>query len=111
MHSWYRDVLGAAFYRAGQYQEAVQVLNQAPAGLKGALRPSSELIQAMAYHQLGDRDRAGQAFESAVRRFDRQGPAPPPLAKPGEFTPPWWEFMGFQALRAEAEELCKKKDP
>lgn len=103
-YSWYHFALGAAHFRAGEYQAAVTSLNRSP------LDPSSGLVLAMVYQQLGDRDRARQTLEKAVKGYEQQRAKKPP-EQLKVFEREWWEVAVFQTLRVEAEELMKEKEP
>jgi tetratricopeptide (TPR) repeat protein len=96
----YRNTLGVAYYRAGRYREAVEALRpnlerQQDAGLAYDL-----YFLAMSYHRLGERARARDHYDWAVRWVDgnvrwaqgQRGIHPMSLEE-------------LAAFRAEAEEL------
>jgi serine/threonine protein kinase/WD40 repeat protein/tetratricopeptide (TPR) repeat protein len=64
------NALGVALYSAGQYAEAITVLNQSLAVAKGELDGFDLFVMAMAHHRLGQRDKARNAFERAIRWRD-----------------------------------------
>jgi hypothetical protein len=78
-----RELLGATLYRAGRYEEAVKVL-------KGG-SSWQNLFLAMAYHHLGQPDKAREWFAKA-KLDDKAG---------------WEHRLVYQRLRQEAEKLLQ----
>jgi serine/threonine protein kinase/Flp pilus assembly protein TadD len=63
--------LGVAHYRAGQYESAIERLNEAAAiELGWRSRPITGPVLAMAYHALGRDDEARRAFDDASAALD-----------------------------------------
>jgi tetratricopeptide (TPR) repeat protein len=101
------NTLGAAHYRAGQLDKAIQRLNEAiQADGKGGTA-WDWLFLAMAHQSLGHADEAKKWLDKAVQRID-----PMTQAKPiGEATGTsqlWYNRFELQLLRREAEALIKK---
>jgi tetratricopeptide (TPR) repeat protein len=67
----YRQTLGAAHYRAGNWQEARHALHEADR-LQPAANPATWLLLAMTYWQSGERETARVWYEKAVRWQSRQ---------------------------------------
>jgi tetratricopeptide (TPR) repeat protein len=61
------NTLGVALYRAGQYVEAVSVLEQSLAAGKGQFDAYDLFFLAMAHHRLGHVNPARDSFDRAVR--------------------------------------------
>jgi tetratricopeptide (TPR) repeat protein len=99
----YRGRLGAALYRAGKYDAAVQRLNEAIAaplfGRGGA--PHDWLFLAMAQHRLGRRDEAGKSLAKALSLMDEKAIA----------ALPWWPRLEWDVVHKEAEALISQKGP
>ena len=99
--------LGAALYRAGQYQESLKRLTEAEA----VYGPDDErlsaiaynwLFLAMAHHRLGHVEEEEKWHDKAVQSIDQKTTAAVnPL--------PWNRRLTLQLLRREAEELLKQK--
>src|SRR5262249_13982653 len=114
-------VVGAAHYRAGQYDEAVRRLEQA-LGVQGqwAIIRLRYPVLAMAHHRLGHKTQARQALDEAARVLDRWtqerytgdgedwvthrgGDAAWPAA--------WWDYLECQLLFDEAKRLIDGSPP
>jgi WD40 repeat protein/tetratricopeptide (TPR) repeat protein len=93
--------LGAALYRAGRYDAAVQRLNEATA-VTGRGEPAIDwLFLAMAQHRLGRHDRARESFAKALSLMDEKALA--------ALT---WEWrLEWVVVRKEAETLIQPKGP
>ena len=99
--------LGLAYYRAGQYEQAVAALDKAlqldPAGGFSSL---NWLTLAMAHYHLGHTDQARQLLDKSERLIDQILRQTPPAI--GEFAPSgwvWYNWLKIQFLRREAEAL------
>ena len=95
---------GAALYRAGQYDLALETLQRAEADVKdkstSALNTSYML--AMTHHQLKHADEAMQTLATTVAQHDKQA-ASQELAQPGLLT--WNRTMALDLFRQEAQSL------
>jgi tetratricopeptide (TPR) repeat protein len=79
-------LLGAALYRAGKYEAAIEPLTQ------GQARAWDHLFLAMAHHRLGRVEKAREFLELAIGQIEK-----------GEY--PWMERVESEQLRGEAEKL------
>ncbi len=87
------NTLGVALYRAGQYAEAIAVLEQSRAAGKGEFDAFDLFFLAMAQQKLGRASRARASFERAARWWDEHKSLPAQYVS---------ELTNF---RAEAEEV------
>ena len=112
--AWYRntDVLGAALYRSGKYDEAIRCFETAAKAYPPTSRDWSFL--AMAHHRLGNAAEARRCLAEAARWIDEAN-----RQKEDDLTgtrptwADWHEPIEFPLLFREAEELLgieKKKD-
>jgi tetratricopeptide (TPR) repeat protein len=99
--------LGAALYRAGRPEEAVQRLNEAnasyqPADERRIARAYTWCFLALAHHRLGHAEEARQWLDRMVRHTEHG------REKEGSgAVAPWNRRLTLQLLRREAEELLK----
>ena len=84
----YRNTLGIAHYRAGNWREAIESLNQSMKRRKGG-DSNDWFFLAMTEWQLGNKETARESFRKAVEWMETHGPKNEELAR----------------FRAEAEEL------
>jgi tetratricopeptide (TPR) repeat protein len=99
--------LGAALYRAGRFDEAVEQLSQLTdswekgRGFPYGTSPAyTWFFLTMAHHQLGDSDEAKSWFDKAVERAEKE------IA--GDAS--WNRKLTLQLLRAEAESMIKGEE-
>jgi tetratricopeptide (TPR) repeat protein len=102
-----RAVLGTAHYRAGQYEQAAQCLNEAIAKFPSDAPPSHgpdlvrQLLLAMTKWQLGEQDEARRMLREFKPRLDESLQSP-------------WIYWDHRAVleirRQEAEALIKPKE-
>jgi WD40 repeat protein/tRNA A-37 threonylcarbamoyl transferase component Bud32 len=89
----YRNTLGVAYYRAGRYQEAVEVLRANVEVQEDWALPYDLYFLAMSHHRLGETARARDYYDWAVRWVSKQRDLRPD------------GLDDLAAFRAEAEEL------
>jgi Flp pilus assembly protein TadD len=87
----YLNILGAALYRAGRFDEAIRRVEEGIRLQGGEGRPSAWAFLAMAHDRLGHRDEARHWLE---RLRERQ-----PNSDPARF----WDELQIRLLRIEAE--------
>jgi tetratricopeptide (TPR) repeat protein len=93
-------MLGGLYYRAGNFEAAVKILEEARAKVKGQ---TDSFQLATALHQLGRRERAEEVFRESAAWSDK-------ILKitPGSPTPFFWDGRArLKRLRAEAADLLK----
>jgi Flp pilus assembly protein TadD len=95
----YRQMLGAALYRAGKFAEAVKELEQVAKPTKEGPWVWTRLFLAMAYQRLGQADNAREQFQQAVKQTAQKEP----LA--------WHDKVTWRYLREEAETLLRARPP
>jgi Tfp pilus assembly protein PilF len=103
------NTLGAAFYRAGKFEEAVKRLNAAIQARGKGRKYEDWLFLAMAHHRLGHADEAQQWLAKAVREIDTALAEKPGSARAQALS--WQQRQEMQFLRHEAETLLKDTKP
>jgi tetratricopeptide (TPR) repeat protein len=104
-------VAGMAHYRAGQYRQAAERLKTASTvDLSWEFRAIAYPGLAMAYHRLGDVDRAQEALANAEEFFER-GAGNLPQIPLDALPEPWFDAVEFMQLRNEAWRLLKGSAP
>jgi tetratricopeptide (TPR) repeat protein len=103
----YLNTLGAALYRAGKFEEAVQQLSEAIKVHGEGGTYTDWLFLAMAHHRLGHADEANRWLAKAVAWIDK-ALAGKPRSKPDNSLY-WWDRLEMRILRREAEALLKDR--
>jgi tetratricopeptide (TPR) repeat protein len=113
---WDVNLLGAALYRAGRFDEAVKRLTEATALNADPYRTNmlyTWFFLAMAHHRLGHADEARRWLEKAAHATE-EALKPPAgtsdkssMNAPGTIPPNWNRKLTLQLLRREAEELIQ----
>jgi WD40 repeat protein/tetratricopeptide (TPR) repeat protein/tRNA A-37 threonylcarbamoyl transferase component Bud32 len=93
---YYLQTLGAALYRAGQWQAAVERLNEAVIRSERGQTVESLLFLAMAQHRLGRAQEARKCLDRAITWIALTGKAS------------WSDKLAAQRLQKEAEELLNR---
>jgi WD40 repeat protein/Flp pilus assembly protein TadD len=89
--AFYLSALGIIEYRAGRYSESIAALARSLKAGHGQRDATDLFFMAMAYHQLGDRDKARDCYDRAARWLA------------GQKSPSAEEEMELAAFRTEAE--------
>jgi tetratricopeptide (TPR) repeat protein len=96
--SWHiRNTLGVAYYRAGEWRDAVVALEKSMEMNNGGISHDWFFL-AMAHWRLGDREQGRTWYDKAVAGMDKSWTYP-------------WEEEELKRFRAEAAELLGVKDP
>jgi tetratricopeptide (TPR) repeat protein len=93
-HHRYVSGCGAILYRAGEYQQALDYLNQAEELLEG--HASDSFLLAMVHYNLGHRERAAEYFakgEAWLRQHEATRPSY------------WGDWLEYNLFQQEAEKL------
>jgi serine/threonine protein kinase/tetratricopeptide (TPR) repeat protein len=106
--AWHVYLQGLAHYRAGQYEQAVERLNEAFAS-NWPVRSITYPPLAMAYHRLGKADEAHQALAAAKKAID--GWTEEMLKDPGRMPIPWFDWLECQHLYREAKIVLTGSPP
>jgi tetratricopeptide (TPR) repeat protein len=106
-YPWYLHVLGTAYYRAGQYEQAIhrleECLNAHPNWKERGL---NWLVLAMAYQRQDKTDEARQALDKAVQWGDQLAQNQPPGAQHALHVRVM-DWLEYNILRREAEAQIK----
>jgi serine/threonine protein kinase/uncharacterized protein HemY len=97
---WYPICLGAARYRAGQFQAAIQQLEARNAEARDENEPHTCLFLAMAHHRLGHAEAATRWLAKATRWIEQAPTQRPPVD--------WHYVVQVQIVHQEAERLVKE---
>jgi WD40 repeat protein/tetratricopeptide (TPR) repeat protein/tRNA A-37 threonylcarbamoyl transferase component Bud32 len=97
----YFGILGAALYRAGKYDAAVQRLGETIAAPGQRGQAGDLLFLAMAQHRLGRHDEARKSLDKALSSMDEKA-----VAGLG-----WESRVEWDVVRREAEALIRAKAP
>jgi tetratricopeptide (TPR) repeat protein len=104
--AYWVGTLGAALYRAGQFDAALKRLNEALA-LDGKGGSAADwLFLAMTHQRLGQPDEARKWLDKAVGWIEQAAKDKPKEGPPGQALP-WDRKAELQLLRREAEALIK----
>jgi tetratricopeptide (TPR) repeat protein len=102
-----RTTLGAALYRAGQFDAAIRQLSKNLVHAPQGGTPEDWLFLALAHHALSHPDRAQQYLLRAQRRLDAAAELKPDAFS---YVPAYWDRrLELQFLRREAEALLARK--
>ena len=100
--AWDLHALGAAYYRAGDFEKALETLRGSHGSSWDEVgKAQNWLVLAMGQHRLGRADEARQSWDEARRRI--ADATPTDTGAPAVGGVPDW--LGVQVLRMEAEAL------
>src|SRR5262249_34409476 len=113
---YFATLLGAAFYRAGRYDDALRYLSRASTLNPDPYRTNmiyTWFFLAMTHHRLGHTQEARQWLDKAIQATDRAlDLSAPPVASPasptdpaGGIPPAWNRRLTLELFRREALEL------
>lgn len=106
-NAWFVHSLGAAHYRAGQYEQAIRRLNECLNAHPKWCPGLNWLMLAMAYQRQGRMDEARQALDKALRWGDQLAQNQPPGA-PNAIRVHVHDWLAYNILRREAEAQIKR---
>jgi Tfp pilus assembly protein PilF len=100
--SWASTIFGAALYRAGRFDEAIQRLSEAAAIGPTVYSPAyTWFFLAMAHHRLGHGEEARQWLDKAVKHMEEETSNKDLL---------WNRRLTLHVLRREAEEMMTNQE-
>jgi tetratricopeptide (TPR) repeat protein/tRNA A-37 threonylcarbamoyl transferase component Bud32 len=102
---WHGHVLGAAYYRAGNYEEALKWLGHSLEGNWDMARPLNQFLLAMIHRRMGHAELAGAAFKESKRVYEEMEARRVEGAVPGIFAADW---MTIQIYRRELDAMFLK---
>jgi WD40 repeat protein/tRNA A-37 threonylcarbamoyl transferase component Bud32/Flp pilus assembly protein TadD len=102
------ETLGAAYYRAGNFEQAVAELDQACVLHLTGGSAQAKLFLAMAHHRLGHKEKARSCLQQAVYLFAQLAVANASGAQ-GAGAPGWQQGVSFAVLFKEAEGLLARR--
>jgi hypothetical protein len=95
-------VAGAAYYRAGNYEEALRWLGTSLEGPWEMGRPLNQFVLAMTHWHMDHTNQAAAAFEESIRLYEKLESGRVDGAVAAVFAADW---MTIQIYRREAESL------
>jgi WD40 repeat protein/serine/threonine protein kinase/tetratricopeptide (TPR) repeat protein len=104
----YLATLGAAHYRAGQFDDGVRRLNEAVKAYGNVGTSDTWLYLAMTHHRLRQPEEAKRWLDKAVEWVEQNVREKPPGAAPPAL--PWQQRLELQLLLQEARELVKPRE-
>jgi tetratricopeptide (TPR) repeat protein/tRNA A-37 threonylcarbamoyl transferase component Bud32 len=101
-YAWHSHVVGAAYYRAGDYQEALRWLDNSLAQTWDMGRPLNQFVLAMVHRRMGHAEQAAASLKESIRLYEEMDSGRVDGAVPSIFAPDW---MTIQIYRREADSL------
>jgi tetratricopeptide (TPR) repeat protein len=101
---WHRHVVGAAYYRAGDYEEALRWLHSSLEQPWDVGRPLNQFVMAMIHLLMGHDDRGSALLKESIRSYEEMESRRVDGAVPGVFAADW---MTIEIYRREAKLLFK----
>jgi tetratricopeptide (TPR) repeat protein len=100
--AWHSHVLGAAYYRAGNYEEALRWLNDSLERPWNLGRTMNQFLLAMTHLRMGHAEQAAALRQDSIRSYEQMESRRVDGAVPGVFAADW---MTIQIYRREVESL------
>jgi tetratricopeptide (TPR) repeat protein len=98
--AWHSHVVGAAYYRAGNYEEALRWLSKSLEGSWNEGRTLNQFMLSMIHRRMGHAERAAGLYKESIRLYEEMEPRRVDGAVPGVFAADW---MTIQIYRREVE--------
>jgi tetratricopeptide (TPR) repeat protein len=99
---WHRHVVGAAYYRAGDYEQALRWLDTSVEQSWDVGRPLNQFVLAMIHRRMGHVERAAALHKESIRLYEEMESRRVDGMVPRVFAADW---MTIQIYRREAESL------
>jgi tetratricopeptide (TPR) repeat protein len=100
--AWHSHVVGAAYYRAGNYEEALRWLGDSLEHTWDMGRPLNHFLLAMIHRRMGHAERAAALFRESIRLYEEMESGRVDGAVSAIFAADW---MTIQIYRREADSL------
>jgi tetratricopeptide (TPR) repeat protein/tRNA A-37 threonylcarbamoyl transferase component Bud32 len=100
--AWHDHVLGAAYYRAADYEQAIRWLRRSLEGSWEIGRPQNQFVLAMIHRRMGHAERAAALHKESIRLYEEMESRRVDGAVPGVFAADW---MTIQIYRREVDLL------
>ena len=100
--AWHCHVVGAADYRAGEYEESLRWLGNSLERVWDVGRPLNPFVLAMVHRRMGEAERAAALLEESIRSYKEMESRRVDGAVPGVFAADW---MTIQIYRREPDLL------
>ena len=95
-------MVGAAYYRAGDYEQALRWLGNSLEHTWNMGRPLNQFVLAMIHRRMGHAERAAALLEESIRLYEDMESRRVDGAVPAVFAADW---MTIQIYRREADSL------
>jgi tetratricopeptide (TPR) repeat protein/tRNA A-37 threonylcarbamoyl transferase component Bud32 len=102
--AWHSHVVGAAYYRAGNYEEALRWLGNPLERDWEMGRPLNQFVMAMIHRRMGHYERSAALLKESIRLYEEMESGRVDGAVPRVFAADW---MTIQIYRHEAEYMRK----
>jgi tetratricopeptide (TPR) repeat protein len=102
--AWHSHVVGAAYYRAGDYEEALRWLGRSLERPWNMGPPLNQFMQALVHRRMGHAERAAASLKDAIRLYKELESSRVDGAVPAMFAADW---MTIQIYHREADDLFK----
>jgi hypothetical protein len=100
--AWHSHVLGAAYYRAGDYSEAMRWLNDSLERPWDMGRPLNQFLLAMVHRRMNHAEQAAALLRESIQLYEEMESRRVDGAVPGVFAADW---MTIQIYRREVDLL------
>jgi hypothetical protein len=100
--AWHSHVVGAAYYRAGEFEQALRWLGESLKQTWDMGRPLSQFVLAMTHRRMGHDEQAAALLKDTIGLVEAMESRRVDGAVPGVFAADW---MSIQLYRREAESL------
>jgi tetratricopeptide (TPR) repeat protein len=102
--AWHNHVVGAAYYRAGNYEEALRWLGNSLEHTWDMGRPLNQFVLAMIHRRMGHAERATALLEESIRLYAEMESGRVDGAVPAVFAADW---LTIQIYRREVESMFR----
>jgi Flp pilus assembly protein TadD len=100
--AWHNHVLGVAYYRAGNYQEALRWLGESLEGSWTEGRPLNQFMLAMVHRRMGHEEQAAAFHKESIRLYEEMESSRIDGAGPAVIVADW---LTIQIYRREVDDI------